>query len=136
MKEKRRFIRFDISLKVNFIVQKKDIKLERTGITKDVSAGGLQLLTEEKLENGNKLMLKIFIPGALNPAHLNGIVMWSKEIGTNKGPSYGAGIEFSDVEEDNKNTFLRFLCDLMYKKVGKLSELDSLKIKAPSKANK
>lgn len=122
MKEKRRFIRFEIALKVNFIVQKKDLKAERTGITKDVSAGGLQLLTEEKLETGNKLELKVFIPGALNPAHLNGIVLWSKETDTGKGPSCGAGIEFGDVEEDNKNTFLKFLCDLMYKKVGKLSE--------------
>ena len=136
MKEKRRFIRFDISLKVNFIVQKKDLKLERTGITRDISAGGLQLLTEEKLESGNKLMLKVFIPGALNPAHLKGIVLWSKELSTSKGPSYGAGIEFGDVEEDNKNTFLRFLCDLMYKKIGKLSKIDDLKTKADSKANK
>ncbi|MBC8473537.1 MAG: PilZ domain-containing protein [Candidatus Omnitrophica bacterium] len=136
MKEKRRFIRFEISLKVNFIVQKKDLKVEKTGITRDISAGGLQLLTEEKLENGNKLVLKVFIPGALNPAHLNGIVMWSKDLVTDKGPSYGAGIEFDDVEEDNKNTFLRFLCDLMYKKIGKLSELDNLKIKASSKTNK
>jgi len=136
MKEKRRFIRFEISLKVNFIVQKKDLKVERIGITRDISAGGLQLLTEEKLESGNKLALKVFIPGALNPAHLNGIVLWSKELSTSKGPSYGSGIEFGNVEEDNKNTFLRFLCDLMYKKVGKLSELDDLKTKVNSKTNK
>jgi len=136
MKEKRRFIRFDISLKVNFIIQKKDLKVEKTGITRDISAGGLQLLTEEKLESGNKLVLKVFIPGALNPAHLNGIVLWSKERSTGKGPSYGSGIEFRDVEEDNKNTFLRFLCDLMYKKVGKLSKLDDLRTKVSSKTNK
>ncbi len=117
MREKRRFIRFDIALKVNYIVQKQT-KLEKTGITKDVSVGGLQLLTEDRLETGNKLELKMTIPNALNPVHLNGIVLWTKEISQGNVPSYSAGIEFGKIEEDNKNTFLRFLCDLMYKKVG------------------
>lgn len=118
MREKRRFIRFEISLKVNYIVQKEP-KTEKTGITKDVSAGGIQLLTEEQLSTGSRVDLKIFIPEALNPAHLNGIVMWSREVSAGKRLSYGAGIEFGEVEEDNKNTFLKFLCYLMYKKIGK-----------------
>jgi hypothetical protein len=73
-------------------------------------------LTEERLEIGSKVEFKIFVPEALNPAHLNGIVLWSKEITSEKGPSYAAGIEFGKIEEDNKNTFLRFLCGLMYRK--------------------
>lgn len=118
MKEQRRFIRFEISLKVNYIVQKGP-RTEKTGTTKDVCAGGLQLLTEEKLETGSRVELKIFLPEALNPAHLNGIVMWTREAPAGKSLPYSAGIEFGDIEEDNKNTFLRFLCDLMYRKIGK-----------------
>lgn len=118
MREKRRFIRFDISLKVHYIIQKEP-KAEKTGITKDVCAGGIQLLTEEKLSTGSKIDLKIFIPEALNPAHLSGVVVWSREVSSGKKLSYGAGIEFGEIEEDNKNTFLRFLCDLLYRKTGK-----------------
>jgi len=118
MREKRKFIRFYISLKVRYILQREP-KIEKTGITGDVSAGGIQLLTEERLEVGDKLELKFFIPEALNPAHLNGIVLWSKEVSSGKKPTYSAGIEFRDIEEDNKNTFLKFLCDLMYRKIGK-----------------
>lgn len=118
MREKRKFIRFGISLKVNYIVQKQP-KTEKTGITKDVCAGGVQLVTEEKLNVGDKLELKFFTPEALNPAHLGGIVLWSKEASAGKKPSYSAGVEFRDIEEDNKNTFLKFLCDLMYRKIGK-----------------
>ncbi|MFH1854218.1 MAG: PilZ domain-containing protein [Candidatus Omnitrophota bacterium] len=121
MREKRKFIRFDISLKVNYTLQREP-KIEKTGITRDVSAGGIQLLTEEKLDVGDKVELKFFIPEALNPAHLGGIVLWSKEVSTAKKPSYSAGIEFRDIEEDNKNTFLKFLCDLMYRKIGKTEE--------------
>jgi len=118
MREKRRFIRFVISLKVNYTVQKEP-RIEKTGTTKDASIGGIHLLTEEKLEPGNRLDLKMFLPEALNPAHLNGIVLWSGEVPSGKRLSYCAGIEFGNIEEDNKNTFLRFLCNLMYGKTGK-----------------
>lgn len=119
MREKRKFIRFDIPLKVNYILLSEP-KIEKTGMTKDVSAGGMKLLTEEKLETGKRIEFKIFIPEALNPAHLNGIVLWSKTVPAAAGKrlSYSAGIEFGSIEEDNKNTFLKFLCTLMYKKLG------------------
>ena len=117
MREKRRFIRFEIALKVNYAIQSEP-KIERTGMTKDVSSGGIQLLTEEKLIIGSRLQLKLFIPEALNPVHLNGVVLWSKEKTSGKKVSHGAGIEFGKIEEDNKNTFLRFLCNLMYRKIG------------------
>lgn len=118
MREKRRFIRFEIALKVNYTIQKEP-RIEKTGTTKDASAGGMQLLTNERLTPGNKLSLDIFLPEALNPVHLNGIVLWVREIDAGKTPSYAAGIEFGKVEEDNKNTFLRFLCDLLYRRIGK-----------------
>ena len=118
MREKRRFIRFDISLKVNYTIQKNP-KTEKTGMTKDISAGGMQFLTQEKIDVGSRLDFKMFIPEALNPAHMNGIALWSKETTTSKGLSYCAGIEFGDIEEDNKTTFLRFLCDMLYEKLGK-----------------
>lgn len=121
MKEKRRFIRFDIALRVNYIVQaKKETRLMKTGVTKNISAEGMQLLTEEKLEVGNKLEIKILVPEALNPVHLKGRVLWTKEAPSEKEHSYNSGIEFAEIEEDNKNTFLKFLCDLMYGTMGKM----------------
>lgn len=117
MREKRRFIRFDIALKVSYIIQ-KDPKAEKIGTTRDVSAQGMQLLTGDKLEVGDKVDLKIFVPEALNPAHMKGIVVWSRESDNAKSHSYGSGIDFEKIEEDNKNTFLKFLCDLMYAKIG------------------
>ena len=117
MREKRRFIRFDISLKVAYIVQ-KDPKTEKLGTTKDVSAAGMQLLTGDKMETGDRVDLDIFVPEALNPAHMKGIVMWSREPEPPQNNSYSAGIDFVKIEEDNKNTFLKFLCDLMYSRIG------------------
>ena len=121
MREKRRFIRFDIALKVAYIVQ-RDPKTEKLGTTKDVSAAGMQLLTGDKLELGDKVDLKIFVPDALNPAHLKGIVVWVKDLEPARTHSYSTGIDFGKIEEDNKNTFLKFLCDLMYEEIGKKKE--------------
>jgi c-di-GMP-binding flagellar brake protein YcgR len=121
MREKRRFIRFNIALKVNYIVQKEP-RTEKLGTTKDVSAQGIQLLTTDKLGPGDRVDLKIFVPEALNPAHMKGTVVWSKEPESDRSHYYSAGINFDRIEEDNKNTFLKFLCDLMYEKTGKKKE--------------
>jgi c-di-GMP-binding flagellar brake protein YcgR len=114
MREKRKFIRFDIALKVAYIIRREP-KIERSGTTRDISAQGMQLLTNDKIiKPGDKLDLKIFLPEALNPAHVRGIAVWSKDPEDAKSHSYSAGIDFEKIEEDNKNTFLRFLCSLMY----------------------
>jgi len=49
-------------------------------------------------------------------------VVWSIESGSSKSHSYSSGIDFEKIEEDNKNTFLKFLCDLMYAKIGEKKE--------------
>ncbi len=113
MREKRSFIRFEIALKVAYIVQEEP-KIEKFGSTMDISAQGMQLLTSDKIKLGDKLDLKIFLPKSLNPAHIRGIAVWSKEPDSAKSDSYSAGIDFEKIEEDNKNTFLSFLCGLMY----------------------
>lgn len=118
MREKRRFVRFNIALKVLYVIRKEP-REEKTGITKDISAGGLELLTKEKMTPGSKMEIVIYIPEALNPVHLNGTIVWSKETGGDEKSSYSTGVEFGKIEEDNKSTFLRFLCNLMYKRLGK-----------------
>lgn len=118
MREKRRFIRFEIPIKAAYILQKEP-KIEKIGTTKDICAGGIQLLTSEAIPVSSKIDIKLFIPEALNPAHLKGTVVWSKEVTAKKSLSYCAGIEFDKIEEDNKNTFLKFLCEMMYDKIGK-----------------
>lgn len=113
MLEKRRFVRFNVALKVAYIIQKEP-KVEKLGTTRDISAQGMQLLTSDKLEPGDELDLKIFVPDALNPTHIKGVVIWSKELGGAENHPYSAGTDFEKIEEDNKNTFLRYLCRLMY----------------------
>jgi c-di-GMP-binding flagellar brake protein YcgR len=114
MREKRRFIRFEIALKVNYIAE-RDLRIEKKGMTKNINVSGILLSTGEKIPEGTKLDIRLFLPEALNPVHLIGSVMWSRGVSEGKIMSYDSGIAFDKVEEDNKNTFLKFLCDLMNK---------------------
>ena len=65
--------------------------------------------------------IKLNFPNLPNPVHLYGKVIWSKRLSLEDGVPYDIGIEFTKVEEDNKNTFLKLLCDLIYAQARKIS---------------
>jgi hypothetical protein len=68
---------------------------------------------EKKLPVESEVRIDLKIPNAPNPVHCSGRIIWSVSA---KGPGvYNCGIEFIEIEEDNKNTFLKFLCDAIYK---------------------
>ena len=41
-------------------------------------------------------------------------MVWIKQLSLEDDAPYDIGIELTEIEEDNKNTFLKFLCDLIY----------------------
>ena len=68
----------------------------------------------KELEESVNIEVKLEIPGAHNPVHANGKIIWKKQISLEDNAPYEVGVEFIEIEEDNKNTFLKFLCDLIY----------------------
>jgi len=58
--------------------------------------------------------LKIDIPNALSPVHAKAKVIWKRKLSTENGAPFDMGCEFTNIEEDNKNTFLKYFCDLLY----------------------
>ena len=84
-------------------------------ITKDISSDGLRFESRAKdLQESVIIEVKLEIPGANNPVHAKGKIIWRKQISLEDDAPYDVGMEFTEIEEDNKNTFLRFLCDLIY----------------------
>lgn len=110
--ERRRYLRLTTPINVRFLVQGKD-KILQT-MSKDISALGIRVEIKEKLEPQTTLDMVLELPRAANPVHAIGKVIWIKRLTLEDNSSYDAGIEFTKIEEDNKNTFLRFLCDLIY----------------------
>ena len=84
-------------------------------MAKDISADGLRFQTAEKsLKEGDMLEMKMDIREISNPVHAKGKIMWKKKLSLEDNAPFDVGTELIDIEEDNKNTFLKFLCDLIY----------------------
>lgn len=111
--ERRRYIRLKTPIPVTYT-------LPETGsiynaFTKDISADGLRLETNAKdIKASSIVELRLDIYGAHNPVHVKGRIVWKKRLSLEDNAPYDVGVEFTEIEEDNKNTFLKFLCDLIY----------------------
>lgn len=111
--ERRKYIRLRAAIDTTYIVSETGKMYTTT--TKDLSVDGLRFETHDKdLKESSIVELKLSIPGSTSPVHAKGKVVWKRKISLEDEAPYDIGIEFSSIEEDNKNTFLKYLCDLIY----------------------
>ena len=111
--ERRKYIRLKTPVSVTYTAPNTGIV--HSSVTKDISADGLRLETKARdIEKGALLELKLELYGGNNPVHAKGKVVWIKQLSLEDDAPCDMGIEFTEIEEDNKNTFLKFLCDLIY----------------------
>jgi len=110
--ERRKFIRLKSPIDVTYTAA--DTGNVYNSVTKDISADGLRVESHAKdIKESGSVELKLQIYGATNPVHAKGRVVWKKKLSLEDKAPYDVGIEFVEIEEDN-NTFLKFLCDLIY----------------------
>ncbi len=110
--ERRKYLRIetpDISLRV----VTEDGHIEKPKM-KNISPLGLRFETQKELKDGEKLELTLELPKTQNPIHIKGKVVWLKKTSLEDIALFDVGCEFVKIEEDNKNTFLKYFCDLMY----------------------
>lgn len=114
MEERRRFIRLEVPIEVKYVIEESPDQVRRRVDTKDLSCDGLRFICEEEVSDGSLIDLNLTVPGATNPIHIKGKAVWSRKISTEDAAPFEVGVEFMQIEEDNKNTFLKYLCDLIY----------------------
>ena len=113
MEEQRAFPRLSLACEIEFTISTSDSTETSEKIkskTKDISQGGICLITRSPLKEGDVLNLTIRLLGEEKPFKVKGRVVWTQvfEIGNQKG--YDNGIEFTEIPEDNRaiiETFLR-----------------------------
>ncbi len=111
--ERRSFIRLREPIKITYTLADGDKVHSVTA--KDISADGLRFQTTAKdIKESNELEMRLDIQNVPNPVHAKAKVMWKKKLSLEDGAPFDVGMEFIEIEEDNKNTFLKFLCDLIY----------------------
>ena len=118
IEEKRKFIRLEVPVELKYIAEGETIRKDVT--TKDISCEGLRFISNDEIKEGAILEFSLDVPNANNPVHINGNVVWVKRLSTEDGAPFEVGVEFAKIEEDNKNTFLKYLCDLIYNQAKKM----------------
>ena len=111
IEEKRKYLRLNNALEIEYALSNSDRRYSAT--TKDISAVGLRLSTPQKLEEGSNIEITLKLPNAQSAVHASGRVAWSKKASP-EDKMFDSGVEFLKIEDDNKNTFLKYLCDLIY----------------------
>jgi c-di-GMP-binding flagellar brake protein YcgR len=118
--ERRKYIRLEIPVEVAYVPAGE--KLLRKTDTKNISAEGIRVTSPESMDVGAALEIKLSFENLPNPVHLRGKVKWVKKLSSEDEAPFDIGIEFTGIEEDNKNTFLKLLCDLLYAQAEKMSK--------------
>jgi len=111
--ERRRYLRLETPIGVWYTVPNGGAV--KSADARDISADGIRIrVRDASLKEGDVLELKLGVPNAANAVHSSGRVVWKKSVSLEDGAPSDVGIEFAAIEEDNKNTFLKFLCDEIY----------------------
>ena len=112
--ERRKYLRIETP-PIGLRVITGDGDIEKSKL-KNISPIGLRFETKKELKDGEKLELTLELPDTKNPVHFRGKVIWHRKTSLENHAPFGIGCEFIKIEEDNKNTFLKYFCDLMYGK--------------------
>lgn len=109
--ERRRFVRVETPLKV--VVTEGD-RIDEV-VTKNISPMGFRFEVSREYKQTEDLELALYIPSTEKAIHIKGKVVWQEKISLEDNAPYDVGIEVTQVDEKDKNVFLKYLCDLLYK---------------------
>ncbi|HEY4716962.1 MAG TPA: PilZ domain-containing protein [bacterium] len=79
-----------------------------TGFSKDISTGGIFIITSNIFKPGEKIFVDFYLPGVKHKFKLNGKVVKIVEF-SNDGSVPGMEVEFFDMREDIKDILESFV---------------------------
>ena len=110
MKDRRKYMRFDASLSVNYELM-GSVPVKNTSRLKDLSREGLRISLDSALPRASILKLEMEPPPGVerDPIIAFGEVIWYR---LNADSTYEAGMRFSNIKREDKTLLL----DYVYKK--------------------
>ena len=112
--ERRKHLRVETPLKIRLISKGKIVEETQT---QNISPLGLRFSSAGgDLNVNDEVEIRIEIPGTSSPVHTRAKIVWKKKLSTENGSPQSVGCEFVKIEEDNKNTLLKYFCDLLYER--------------------
>jgi len=80
---------------------------ESTCVTENLSEGGAFLQTDQSFALGQRVRVRLFFPGLLEPVEVDGVVVWRREATT--GVSSGIGLAFDQLQGRQQELLDRLL---------------------------
>ena len=113
MEERRRYIRLDTRLKINYRVL-PDLPPARDSESLDIGGGGIRLFLAEPLEVGTFLELEILLLDEPQPIRCQGKIVWIEEFSIYQGTQEGkkeseVGVEFSDISFGDRDRIIKYV---------------------------
>jgi c-di-GMP-binding flagellar brake protein YcgR len=104
MSEKRKFMRFDVSIEVEYMVPGNGVPVEGISVTRNLSREGMQISVSSKLVPGTELEIKLRIPEDAAPVYTKGDLVWVEkaEVRTESN----AGVKFTQMSPFDRNRIL------------------------------
>jgi len=117
--EKRETERLDLSFPVVYhLVKAASAKQETTARGRNLSQGGIRLVTEEQMGLGVTIHVKIVLPDSLEPVTGTAKVVWCKEKDSDGKKEQHAGLRFIDLESKGQDLVTRFMTENIKKMSG------------------
>ena len=93
------YVPYELKTKINFQFKKpqpdESLNKRFPGISKNISAGGICFVSSQKLENGDYILIDIYLPGIVKPIPMEGEVRWSKV--NEEGLQFYSGVQLTKV---------------------------------------
>ncbi|KPK38945.1 MAG: hypothetical protein AMJ78_09240 [Omnitrophica WOR_2 bacterium SM23_29] len=104
MIEKRKYMRFDVPVDIEYMVTVSTLSIEGTSTTKNLSREGMQLILDKDLPPGTEIDIKIRIPEDVAPIYAKGIIVWNDKLEKKGEPN--VGIKFVQISPFDRNRIL------------------------------
>lgn len=108
--ERRRFVRAEEPLRA--VIKQEESVVEAT--TNNLSPMGLNLETRGKFNIAKELDVVLFLPEEYGAVHLDARVIWCRKATLEDEAPHTTGVEILEVKNEDKNPFLKYMCDMMY----------------------
>ena len=109
MEERRRFVRLDTRLDVNFTVL-PTTQVQQT-LTKDIGGGGICFFADRELKPGDRLQVSMKLPDRERPVNFTAEVVWSEAyevIGkSGRQRSVEVGVRFLEIAPQDQEAVMQ-----------------------------
>lgn len=110
--ERRKFVRFNSSVDIQFAVFDKDPNQAIQARSRNISSGGIGIITDKKLENNNVLVLSIYMPGEAMPIIAKSKIVWVRPLELAKAKRFDVGSEFIEIAPADRKKIDKYLFSL------------------------